>query len=450
MNVSGKKVMTVTALLATMLVLALLTSCFLPLRPGGNATHVPDVTDVPAGEVNTNAPATGAPASVPPVPTDVPSSAPTDAPTKEPTAGPTEDPAAASAKLALEFAETYAGTWTAKQAAIFMHFFVENGTPYVTLGDWSLVRPTFTGKITGAEKDEFGRLNLNFDFSGTEWTSENGVYRVESDEPVDGDPVLSILNMSIEYGHKFVRRSKHQYPETTQTVNCSITDFLRDTEGYWDNSIDGSSFGYLITRLDKDRVLISLSTWSTGEIINSYTVKKITRNRSAVGDSYDIETVNDFVYSEKNATVSFEAQHSRLLTGINRYSDNNGSPWVYYKGDPDPHKEQFDRFMYLYKGTRINTDDNTYIHVTYMNGKPYFQMGKWGESTPDFAGEIVAAEYSINQETYIFGAKYKYGDILYCEIKPEGFSDNAPVMFKTGYSNTVYSKYVYDASKQLS
>ena len=104
--------------------------------------------------------------------------------------------------------------------------------------------------------------------------------------------------------------------------------------------------------------------------------------------------------------------------------------------------------MFRFKGTWYNSADNTYIHITYVDGKPWFQTGTWGSAAPDFSGEIAAAGFRKSENAYMFGALYEYGkkyvgSILYVN------GTTASVKFKAGFSGP-FVEYKYDASKQLS
>ena len=455
--------LTLTALAALVLSLTMLTSCFLPGGSVNNAetpepseaADVPtEAADTPTEAATETVPddATTSPAAPTAAPTENPTQKPTDPPTQKPTqaptptAEPTEDPAVVSARLALKFAQDHTGTWTTSQLHFFMHFYVSNGTPYVTLGDWELVRPTFTGKITGAEYDQKGRLLLSFDFSGTKWTSQNGVYQIFSEGEEDGYPKLTIVNMNAEKGFAFVKYSYFQYPVTTQTSGCTVTEFLRNMDGYWNQYGDLSGSGYLKAFLDGDRVVIQIKTWDGGEVIASYTVKKITKKSGSSAYAYEVEVVDDIVQTRKTTTITIARDLSTVKTDINTRVAGSGDPWTYYKDDPGVHKERFDFFMGQYKGTWYCAADNTYIHITYLAGKPWFQMGKWGSSTPDFAGEIAAGDFRLSEGVYVFGALYEYGDPLVCTFKP----GNLSASFKTSGNGSAFKEYKFDKTKQLS
>ncbi|MBO4326016.1 MAG: hypothetical protein J5950_01945 [Clostridia bacterium] len=454
--------LTLTALAAVVLSLALLTSCFLP---GGsvNTAETPEPSE--AADAPTDA-ATGASAdnaTTPPeaptqqpteaptqvsAPTEKPTEAPTKAPTEAPTptVEPTEDPAVVSAQLALKFAQEHTGTWTTSQMSYFMHFYVSNGTPYVTLGDWAMVRPTFTGKITGAEYDNYGRLLLRFDFSGTKWTSQNAEYMIFSEGEENGYPKMTITNEKEEKGFGFIKYPYFQYPVKTQTSGCTVSEFMRNIDGYWNQYGDLSGSGYLKAFLDADRVVIQIKMWDSAEVVASYTVTKITKKAGNTAYVYEIETVIDIVQEKKTVTVTIASDFSTVKTDLNMRVSGTGEPWTYYRDDPDVHKERFDFFMNQYKGTWYCAADNTYIHITYLNGKPWFQIGTWGASTPAFAGEIAAADFRVSAGAFMFGALYEYGDPLVCTID----GGNVSVYFKAGFSGSGFKEYKFDKSRQLS
>ncbi|MBO5076758.1 MAG: PT domain-containing protein [Clostridia bacterium] len=460
-----KKKLTLTVPAVFVLTAMLLTSCVLPYSTVHEAETAPaeELTDGPDGS-STTAPTT-APTTVPTVaptaaPTDAPTTAPTDAPTavptdvptdpptQAPTEEPTEDPAVVSARLALDFVQAHIGTWTSSQAPYFMKFTVSGGVPYVTMGDWTTERPTFTGKVTGAEYDDAGRLLLIYDFTGTKWTSQNGYYRVYREEELDGNPSLLISNVAAGKGFSFIKYPYFQYPMKTATSGCTVAEFMGLINGYWSQYQDQSGGnGYLFAFLDGDRVVIQIREWDTAEIVDSYTAKKITKINSAVGNSYKVEAISDIVATQETATFIFAADGSTVKTDINITVPGTKEPWTYTKDSPDNHKEVFDMFMRRFKGTWYNAADNTYIQIGYVDGKPWFRTGTWGSAAPDFSGEIAAAGFRQSEGAYMFGALYEYGKkyvgaIIYVN------GTTAMVKYRAGF-NGQFAEYKYDASKQL-
>ena len=456
------------ALLAAVLTAALLTSCFLPgsgvhpaetsipSEPTAAATEIPqDVTlppassaDAPTGEPvqDPTAAPTAEPTQKPTeAPTQKPTEAPTEKPTDVPTAEPTQDPAA----IALSFVNDHSGTWTAGQTAYFMHFYISNGTPYVTLGDWSLERPTFTGKVTGAEYNQYGRLMLRFDFSGTKWTSQNGLYTFYTEKTEDGVPLMPVDNVKEDLGFEFFKYPQLQYKVKTQTSGCTVSEFMDHVGGYWNKNSDLSASGCMTTVLDADRVVILFKAWNTGEVIDAYTIKKITKLNNATGYSYQVEAVSNISHDTETTTIFVAKDHSILKTDLNIRVGGTGDPWTYYRDDAGIHTEMIELVTNVYKGTWYDSADNYYIHLTYIAGKPWFQMGQWGSTDPDFSGEIIAAGYDTGKNTYVFGAKYDFGKILVCTLEP-GSTSGGPIKFKTGFSNDAPKQYKFDKSKQLS
>ena len=440
-----KKKLTLTVLAVFVLTALLLTSCVLPYSTVHEAETAPaeELTDGPA-ETKTQAPTTAPTAA----PTAEPTKAPTTQPTQEPTAEPTEDPAVVSARLALEFVQAHTGTWTSSQMPYFMKFTVSGGVPYVTVGDWTTEQPTVTGKVTGADYDDSGRLQLYYDFTGTPWTSQNGIYLILREEVQDGNPCIAISNVAAENGFAFIKYPYFQYPMKTETSGCTVDEFMDLINGYWSQYQDMTGNGYLFSFLDGERVVIQIREWDTAEIVDSYTAKKITKVNSAVGNSFKVEAVSDIVATQETATFIFAADGSTVKTDINITVPGTKDPWTYTKDDLSIHTEQFDLFMFRFKGTWYNSADNTYIHITYVDGKPWFQTGTWGSAAPDFSGEIAAAGFRKSENAYMFGALYEYGkkyvgSILYVN------GTTASVKFKAGFSGP-FVEYKYDASKQLS